>query len=209
MEDKQITERESLQIIQQMIHTAKAEQKDDGTAWIIWGWVLFAASILTYFNMENDWFSTFFFWNLFGVFTILALLYAAVRQFFVKKRERVRTYTRDLLGRLNIGFFLTLVLIIVAINVGARSSYVSMTPSKGFSLMVGLYAFWVLIYGTALNFRPSIIASYIMWGIAFVCLFIEDFRYIMLWHSLAVLVGYIIPGHIANREFKKVNRAIL
>jgi hypothetical protein len=72
-----------------------------------------------------------------------------------------------------------------------------------------LYAFWVLIYGTALNFRPSVIASYVMWGIAFVCLFFEDFRWIMLLHSIAVMVGYIIPGHIANREFKKVNRTRL
>lgn len=209
MEDKQITEQESLLIIQQMIHTAKKEQKDDGRAWIIWGWSLFAASILTYFNMENNWFSTFFFWNVFGVFSLVALIYAAVRSFFFKKSTRVKTYTGDLLGKLNVGFFLTLMLIIVAINVGVRTPYISMTPSKGFSLMIGLYAFWVLIYGTALNFRPSIIASFIMWGIAFGCLFIEDFQQIMLLHAVAVLVGYIIPGHIANREFKKVNRAIL
>lgn len=209
MEDKQITERESLLIIQQMIHTAKNEQKDDGKAWILWGWFLFAASILTYFNMEYDWFSTFFFWNLFGVFSIIALVFTAARSFFTKGSKRVKTYTGDLLGKLNVGFFLTLILIIVAINVGARTPEVTMTPSKGFSLMIGLYAFWVLIYGTALNFRPSIIASFVMWGIAFVCLFINDFQWIMVLHALAVLAGYIIPGHLANREFRKVNRAIL
>ena len=209
MEDKQITEQESLLIIQQMIHTAKQEQKDDGRAWILWGWFLFAASILTYFNMENNWFSTFFFWNLFGVFSLIALIYTAARSFFVKGSSRVKTYTSDLLGKLNVGFFLTLMLIIVAINVGASGPGTGVTPSKGFTLMIGLYAFWVLIYGTALNFRPSIIASFVMWGIAFVALFIEDFQWIMVLHAVAVLAGYIIPGHIANREFKKVNRAIL
>lgn len=202
MEDKQITGQESFRIIQQMIQTAKKEQKDDGKAWIIWGWALFAASILTYFNMVNDWFNTFFFWNFFGVFAIAVFLYTAARVYLFRKNERVRTYTRDLLGRLNIGFFLTLFLIIVSMNI-------NVPPSKGFSIMIGLYAFWVLIYGTALNFRPSIIASFIMWGIAFVCLFINDFQWIMLLHGVAVLCGYIIPGHIANREFRKLNRAIL
>ena len=130
-------------------------------------------------------------------FTIGFFAFSSVRYLFFKRAERVKTYTSDLFAKLNIGFFLTLFLIIVAINVGVG-------PERGFALLVGLYAFWVLVYGTALNFRPSIIASFIMWGIAFGCLFIDDFRWIMLLHGLAVLCGYIIPGHIAYREFKKV-----
>jgi hypothetical protein len=201
MEDKQITEQESLLLIQQMIQTAKAEQKDDGKGWIVWGWVLFTASVLTYLNIELQWSAdTYIFWNLFGLVTIVFFVYESIRYFFFKKTQRVKTYTSDLFARLNTGFFLTLMLIIVATNVG-------ITPQKGFSLLVGLYAFWVLIYGTALNFRPSIVASYIMWGIAFVCLFIDDFRWIMLLHALAVLCGYIIPGHMANRAFKRVSPA--
>src|SRR5215204_291253 len=137
MEDKQITEQESLQLIQQMIQTAKAEQKDDGRGWIVWGWMLFAASILTYFNIEYKWAAdTYLFWNLFGGVTIVFFAYSSVRFFFLRKTDRVKTYTSDLFARLNTGFFLTLMLIIVAINVGV-------TPSKGFSLLVGLYAFWV------------------------------------------------------------------
>ena len=61
MEEKQISEQESLLIIQQMIQTAKAEQKDDGKGWILWGWLLFAASILTYLNIELGWYDTYFF----------------------------------------------------------------------------------------------------------------------------------------------------
>lgn len=209
MEDKQISERESLLLIQQMIQTAKAEQKDDGKGWIVWGWVLFAASVLTYFNLEFNWFSTFFFWNLFGLFTIGFFLYAIARSLFFKKAVRVKSYTADLFEKLNIGFFLTLMLIIVSINVGVNASNVTAYAIKGFSLLVGLYAFWVLIYGTATNFKPSIVAAFIMWGIAFVSLFMVDFKWVMLLHALAVLCGYIIPGHIANREFRKVHQVIV
>jgi hypothetical protein len=89
--------------------------------------------------------------------------------------------------------------IIVAINV-------NISPTIGFSLLISLYAFWILIYGSALNFRPSIIAAYLTWGIGFVSLFMKGFEQVMLLHAAAVLVGYIIPGHIANNEFRKLHQ---
>ena len=88
-------------------------------------------------------------------------------------------------------------LIIFSINLGV-------SPIKGFALLLGLYGFWILIYGTALNFKPSIIGAFITWGLAFACLYVQSFEWTMLLHALAVLCGYIIPGHIAYAEFKKI-----
>ncbi|HJW17468.1 MAG TPA: hypothetical protein VJ499_10110 [Flavisolibacter sp.] len=199
MEEKQISEHEGLLLIQQMIQTAKQEQKDDGKGWIIWGWMLFLASVLTVINLHYKWFSTFFFWNAFGVITIVAMAYQSVRYLFLRQSEKVKTYTKDLFQKLNTGFFICLMFIIVSINTG-------ILPTKGFSLLINLYAFWILIYGSALNFRPSIIAAYLTWGIGFVSLFAKSFEQVMLLHAAAVLVGYIIPGHIANNEFKKLHQ---
>ena len=207
MEDKNISEKESLFIIEQMIATAKQEQKDDGKGWILWGWLLFATSILTYVNLYFNWFSESFFWNIFGIISIIILGYASIRYFFFKKVRRVKTYTRDLFEKLNIGFFIFITFIILSMNMGVG-------PVKGFALLIALYGFWVLIYGTALNFRPSIIAAFITWAIGLVALIIhklensteEQFKWIMILHAMAVLCGYIIPGHMANKEFKKINR---
>lgn len=199
MEEKQISGQESLMLIQQMIDTAKKEQKDDGRGWIIWGWMLFLASLLTIFNMRFHWFQPFFFWNVFGIITILTMTYESVQNLFIRKRERVRTYTKDLFQKLNWGFFISLMFIIVAINVG-------ISPLYGFPLLINLYAFWILIYGSALNFKPSVIASFITWVLGFAALFCKNFETVMLLHALAVLAGYIIPGHIANREFKKLKQ---
>lgn len=201
MEDKRIIEQESLQIIQQMIQTAKSEQKDNGMGWIIWGWLLFGASIFTFINQQYAWVSTFFFWNLFGAITLLLLLYETIRFFLRNKTDRVRTYTKDLFEKLNIGFFISLMLIIFSINLGVN-------PIKGFALLLGLYGFWILIYGAVLNFKPSIIGAYITWAFAFASLFVHRFEYTMLLHAAAVLCGYIIPGHLAYREFNKINREV-
>jgi hypothetical protein len=213
MEEKRISEQESLHLIQQMISIAKKEQKDDGWGWILWGWLLFLASVLTIANIRFGWFNTFFFWNMFGVATLLILGYQLLAKFFFKKsQQRVKTYTSDLFSRLNAGFFICLMFIIVAINVGTRalsSKYGSgdlTFVNIGFALLTNLYAFWILIYGTALNFKPSIIGAYVAWAFAIIALFAMDFEVVMWMQALAVLSGYIVPGHLANKEFKKVRR---
>jgi hypothetical protein len=198
MEEKQISGQESLLIIQQMIDTAKKEQKDDGKGWIIWGWLLFVASIFTWINLYTKWVSVFFFWTSVGLITLLIGMFEVVRDNFFRKRKKVRTYTKDLFERLNIGFFTVLFFIILAINL-------DVDPRKGFALLLALYGFWILIYGTALDFKPSIIGAFITWGFGLAALFVKTFEWTMILHASAVLFGYIIPGHIARNEFKKLS----
>jgi hypothetical protein len=195
--EKELNQEESLLIIQQMINTAKREQKDDGKGWIVWGWMLFLASVLTVLNIDYKWFQVFFFWNVFGAFTIVVLSIDVVKGLFIKSKTKVKTYTKSLFDKLNAGFFICLMFIIFAINLGVG-------PVKGFALLIALYGFWVLIYGAALDFKPSVIASFITWAFGFIALYQNDFKVVMLLHAGAVLAGYIIPGHIANREFRKL-----
>ena len=95
-------------------------------------------------------------------------------------------------------------MIILSINLGVQ-------PVKGFALLLGLYGFWILIYGTALNFKPSLIGAFVTWGFGFAALFVKDhhFDQTMILHGLAVLSGYIIPGHLAYRALKKINKTSL
>jgi hypothetical protein len=202
------SEIESLAIIREMIATAKQEQRDDGKGWIIWGWMIFTTSLLTVANMQFHWFNTFMFWNIFGILAIILMVYSAMN----KRRRRagsVKTYTGDLLSKLDAGFTISLFFIIIMINVVARQVHPDSSVrvvNAGFSLLVSLYAFWILIYGTALSFRPSVIAAYATWVIGIVSLFQSHFVMVMCLHALSALVGYIIPGYIANHEFKKMQR---
>jgi hypothetical protein len=212
MQEKQLTEHESLLLIQQMITMAKKEQRDDGRGWILWGWLLFLASLLTVANLHFLWFDTFFFWDLFGLATLLIFGYQLITKFVGRKEQRVKTYTSDLFTRLNAGFFICLMFIIVAINVGTRVMATKYGQGEmvfvniGFALLTNLYAFWILIYGTALNFKPSVIGAYVAWIFGIAALFALDLEKVMWLQAGAVLAGYIIPGHLANREFKRIRR---
>jgi hypothetical protein len=199
MEDKIVTEQESLLIIQQMIDTAKQQQKDNGMGWILWGWLLFLTSVFTYINLYTRWYSTHYFWNIFGVLSLVLILFSIIKFFVTRKRQRVRTYTGELFQKLNVGFFISIMFIIIAMNRGVD-------PVRGFPLLVGLYGFWMLIYGTAFDFKPSIIGAFVTWALGLAAFFVSSFGTIMLLHGAAVLLGYIIPGHIAYSAFKKLNR---
>ena len=79
MEEKKISEKESLLLIRQMIQTAKKEQKDDGMGWIVWGYLLLLASVLTICNLNFRWFDDLFlFWNAFGAVTFVLLIWETV-----------------------------------------------------------------------------------------------------------------------------------
>lgn len=197
MGDKQLTGQESLMIIQKMIESAKQEQRDDGRGWILWGWMLFAASVLTIINLHARWVQTFFFWNVFGILSVVLLILAVVKNVSRKRLKGAKTYTREVFDKLNIGFAVTLMLNIVAMNM-------NISPVIGFPLLTALYGFWILIYGALLNFRPSIIAAFITWALSLTAMFVPTFQWVMILHAAAVFVGYIVPGHLANREFNKV-----
>jgi hypothetical protein len=201
MEHKEeLTHEDSMRLIEQMISTAKQEQKDDGKGWILWGWMIFVASIFSFLNEKYEWFeNTYIFWNGFGIFSIVMMLVGICRLLFGKKRERVRTFTNDLFSKLNIGFIFSLALIIFSMNMGV-------SPLKGFGLLLGLYGFWILIYGSILNFRPSVIGAYISWILGFVTMFMNDFASVMLVHAIAVLCGYLIPGYLAKKEFDQLKQ---
>lgn len=189
-------ELDGLKLIQQMIETAKQEQKDNGKGWIIWGWMLFTASFSTVLNITYNWFNPFFFWNIFGIFTLLMGLYKIISVIFIKKNDKVKTYTGEIFEKLNAGFFVSIMLVIFSMNVG-------LVPRIGFTMLMNLYAFWILIYATVLNFKPSMIGAVIMWALAFTALFVSTFKTVMILHAVGVLFGYIIPGHLANKKFNE------
>ncbi|MER3465239.1 MAG: hypothetical protein C4329_13320 [Chitinophagaceae bacterium] len=206
MEEKQLSEQESLLLIQQMINTAKKEQVDDGKRWIVWGWMLCSASLFTVLNVQFHWFQNMFlFWNAFGVVSLAWFAYRIYLFLFKKTTSRVKTYTGDLFSRLNGGFFISLIFIIISINIGGTVLDSIVPVNIGFALLINLYAFWILIYGAALNFKPSVIGAYVAWAFGLVALFANQFTYVMLLHAAAVLCGYIIPGHLANRKFKELH----
>lgn len=191
-----MTGAEGMRIIGEMIAVAKQEQKDDGLGWIFWGWLLFLASVLSGINAISHWFRPFFFWNVFGLVSLLMMLGMMIRASRQQDRQKARTYVKTLFDKLNVGFFVFLLMLIVAMNTGLPAII-------GFGLLLGLYGFWSLIYGTLFNFTPSVAGAFLLWICGFASLFVSDFSWTMFLHAVGVLLGYIVPGHRAYLNFNR------
>ena len=190
--ERDLSNEKSLEIIHQMINQAKTKINDNGNEWIMWGTLIFLASLSTYYFIEIGYEYIFMGWNVIGVLVIIILTY----QLFRSKARTVRTYLDDLLRLFDIGFIICLFIIIFSINVGVSANF-------GFGFLLMIYAFLMLIQGGAMKFKPLIIGAIVNW-IGCIAIFLnKDFKYDMLITAAAVFIGYIIPGIILRAQFKK------
>lgn len=193
MEEQKITEQESLQLIQQMIRVAREDHRDNGDGWLIWGWLLFIASvssaILAFMDIHG-----YIGWIWTGILLVGAIVYV-IFHVMKPKKEGVRTYVQELLDRLGNGFFISLFVIVAA-------GYIS-NSSFGFGYYYILYAFWMFIHGSAIRFKPLIIGAYVNWIAAIAIFLLKDTGPVMVVSAVAVLVGYLIPGYMLQAEYRK------
>jgi hypothetical protein len=194
--DQQLTNQKSLEIIQQMITQAKTNISDNGLGWLLWGTMIFLASLSTYFFIYVDAADIYLGWNIFGVFTIVMLTY----DIFKPKRKAVRTYVDDLLRLVDVGFTISLFTVIFAINF-------AVSANGGFGFFLMIFAFLMLIKGGAVKSRSLMVGAAVNWAGAIAMFLNKDFKYDMLIMAAAVLIGYIIPGFLLWQQYRKVNKS--
>ncbi len=193
MEEKKLSGEESLLLIRQMIQVAKDEHREKGDGWLIWGWLLFVASIssaiLSYAKLGR-----YVGWVWLGILAIGLIVYVLghLRQ---QRKEKVHTYVQELLNKIERGFFISLFAIVASI-------YIS-NSNFSFGYFYILYAFWMFIHGSAIRFKPLIIGAWVNWAAAIAIFLVNNFQYDMMISALAVLVGYLIPGYMLRAEFRK------
>lgn len=195
LNDQQLSKEKSLEIIQQMINQAKSNITDNGLGWMLWGTMIFVASLLTYLFIYTDAHNTFLAWNIFGIFTIAMLSY----EFFKPKKKKVRTYVDDLLRLVDIGFTICLFTVIFSINF-------AISANAGFGFFLMIFAFQMLLKGGAVKSKSLMIGAVVNWAGAIAMFINKDFKYDMLIMAAAVLIGYIIPGFLLWQQYRKVNK---
>jgi hypothetical protein len=195
--DQQLSNEKSLQIIHEMISQAKTNFTDNGLGWLLWGTMIFLASLLTYVFIYLDSDNIFLGWNLFGIITIVLLSY----EFFKPKKKKVRTYVDDLLRLVDIGFTICLFIVIFSINFAVN-------PNAGFGFFLMIFAFQMLIKGGAIKSRSLIVGAAVNWAGAIAMFLNKDFKYDMLIMAAAVLIGYIIPGLLLWLQYRKLNNSL-
>jgi len=190
---------DNLNVIKLMIEKTKTDAADSGLILILWGWLVMAASALTYFFVYNEWYNKIgFIWFILMGFGVIGTIFQIKKQ---KKRERVKTYSEQALSHLwfacGIAFFIVAWLGLPLKVIPIESLNIIMAVIAG----IGLF-----VTGGIVEWNMLRISGIIWWVVAIVMMF-THWHFHTLIFAIAIIPGYLVPGYVLNREYKNSKNA--
>ena len=188
--EKTLSEKESLQLITEMIGKAKNAYHSNGTSAILWGSVIFFCSVFNFIQVQFDLPVDFDIWWL----MFLALVPQFIWIFRSKKQKTFVRYEETSLSYVWWAFGAAIVMMML-FNFYYR-------PSHSISIYLMLFGLPTFITGGMFRFKPMILGAMICWVLFGVSLYCEVKTSLLLM-ALAALFAWLIPGIILKRKCSK------
>lgn len=194
MEEKSISERESMELITSMINKAKSQVSENGLLFIIWGWVILICCVVQLlsdhiFHYPKAYYICF---STYAVI-IFQIIYLVRR----KKSGPTKTYTEEIVDFVWVSFAIGAVLMVfICIRFNA--------PQLILPMVLIFYGFPTFLSGGILKFTPLMIGGICCWILAFVSTFI-GFEFQMVLIAVAVIAAWLIPGYLLQAKYKKAH----
>jgi hypothetical protein len=191
--EKEFSPQESLRLIQSMIETTKSSISDSSHYFLLWGWAVFMGCVLQYIllavvNYPHHYYAWFI--------TPLALI---LHSFFIvrdRKRERVKTFINDannyLWTAIGLSFF---VMSFIFSKIGWQYC---------FPFYILIYGIGTFVSGNLIRFKPLVIGGIVNLVLAIIAAYLPYNAQILM-TAFAILVSYIIPGHMLRIYYRKTN----
>jgi len=195
MNEEDFDPKQSLLLIESMINRAKDKFAEDGSMYLLWGWVVFICSLtqfvlLHFFKYPYHYIVWFASW----IIVIYQVVYIRKKI----KRRRVRTYTGYILGYVWLTF--VIVIFLLAFLIGRLTEgdyYIHISP-----ILLTIYGIPIFLSGIILRFRPLVIGGIGCWVLSIVAMLIENYDYQFLLIPLAMVIAWIIPGYLLRAKYK-------
>lgn len=132
--------------------------------------------------------------------TWLVFIYQMIYLARQKKREKVKTYTDDIIKIVWITFVVLMFLFgFLFGKLMGEEYYKFFNPG-----ILALYGMPTVLSGAILKFRPLVIGGIVCWILSIISTYIP-FQYQLLLLSAAVIAAWIIPGYLMRKRFKQNN----
>jgi uncharacterized protein with PQ loop repeat len=213
--EQPLDERQSLALITTMIHKAKDVYHDTGISGILWGSVIAICSLVKLSEIHFNYRLPFDIYLLSFV-AVVPQVIISIRE---KKSQRVKTYDDRFFGYLWLSFGICIFLLILLINVVFRNwapvaiEYRELTGHASpfqfseyiQSLFLLIYGFPTFVTGATCKFKPMFWGGLICWAFAVLAMF-TSLKIDLLLVALAAIIAWLIPGILAEREYRKAKR---
>jgi len=193
MEDRKLTESESLELITQMIRSARTNQraKINCNILLFWGYTTVIITCIIWLLKIYDVFQhSSLLWLI-----IPAVCYPAARVLSAKENVPVKSYLDQLID------YVTILFIIVCTALAFTTIWVNfpiILPTEGI-----LFGIWAVIIGLLIKYKPVIYGGIAGIIVANGMIFIDNMNNQILVFAIIVIVSLLIPGHLLKREISK------
>lgn len=193
MEEKQLTEKESLALITSMINKAKCEYVETGISALMWGIVIIFCSLVGFISFYEHWKWADYVWFL-TIVAVIPQIIIAIRE---GKRRKFKSHSDNAMSGIWISFG-------VGIFLFSFFSNIFNVPhvESAFLIFYGIPTFST---GIARNFKPMIFGGIGCWIIAIVSMYVA-FPYTMLLTAVAAAIAWFIPGLILRARYLKLTK---
>jgi len=211
MEDKKISELESLSLITQMINKAKNSYHETGMGAMLWGAVIAVCSLVRLSEIH-------FHYKLpFDIY--LLTLAAIIPQIFIsikeKKERKVKSYDDIYMDYLWLGFGISIFLLILISNnifsewgswTDEYKVATGKTASFGFyefvnPLFLMLYGMPTFVTGAACKFKPMLWGGLFCWASCIAAVY-TPIKIDLILVALSAIFAWFIPGILMEKEYR-------
>ena len=217
MEERNLTEKESLDLITQMINKAKESYYDTGISAIMWGALIAFCSLEKLAELQFNY--------RLPVDVFVLTLIAIIPQVFIdrkeKKERRVKSYDEAYMNHIWLGFGICIFLMIFIINVvfnawePLANDYQKLTGQNPqrfteytSALFLLLYGMPTFITGAACKFKPMLWGGLICWACCIITLF-TNIKIDLLLTAFSAVFAWFVPGLIMKKEYEKAKKEIV
>lgn len=211
-EEKNMSEKESLELITSMINKAKSSYHDKGIGPICWGCIITICSLVTYFQLEYHFELPIDIWWL----TLIALIPQIYFSIKDKKKRKTKNYNDDAMDYVWVCFGVAIFLLVhinnnlVAVLNTVFTDYRSLggkAPDFSYfnyssAMMLLLYGLPTIITGGIMKFKPMLFGGILCWVCCVVSVY-TDLKIDMLLTALAAIFAWLVPGIILWRRYKR------
>jgi hypothetical protein len=219
--EKELTKNESLELISQMIGTAKNNlQKGTGRVFLLWGYLVAGISLLTTILLialpsEISHYA-YFGWCLmaFGY----PLHYRILKK--IEAKQLVSTYIDRLTQWLWTAFTFSILVVIAGLLITSfivLPFFTATEPGHDFlywfqwlfmtPFMLCLYGFALYISGKAYGFKPLVAGGAVCWASTLLLLVVMHHPQVLILQQIllciSVVAGFVIPGHLLEQKEKR------
>ncbi|RNC64863.1 hypothetical protein [Proteiniphilum sp. X52] len=191
MEEKQLNEKESLELIARMIqNTQRKLEKGNGLPFLTWGYTTVAVSLLVWYLFSSTGNP---YWNY--LWFLIPVIGFPTMMLIIRKQEKgVKTYIDRIIGYVWIAFG------IAGLAVSTSAVFVWNLPIL--FIIVLMMGTGTAITGMIIRFKPIIFSGFAGMLFSFLCLIVKGYDSILVF-ALIFLVMMVIPGHILNWKGRK------